>query len=131
MSIRFSDFSRCVLFVRVLIFHNNFTRVLPQFLSHFTHLNLGMTDDAPPPTSSMEASSTGNKSENESPTQAADKLSHLSVGSRKISLESNGSHQTSSSPGTSSTFYARSGRPHREVWVPPTQDEYVSSRMSK
>lgn len=85
-----------------------------------------MTDDSVPP-NSLETSTVSNKSENDSPTQIADKLSHLSaVSSRKISLESNGSHQTSS-PGTSANnCYART-RTNREVLVPPSQEEYVSS----
>lgn len=76
---------------------------------------------------SMETSTASNKSENESPTQAAtDKLSHLSTGSRKISLESNESHcnQAANYPGTPSTCYTRSTR-HQELFVPPTQEDFV------
>jgi hypothetical protein len=80
--------------------------------------------DEPIP-NSLETSTVSQKSENESPTQTADKLSHLSIGSRKISLESNGSHQTNSPSTSTSNCYVRS-RPNREILVPPTQDEYVS-----
>lgn len=85
-----------------------------------------MTDDTVP--NSLETSTVSNKSENDSPTQLADKLSHLSaLSSRKISLESNGSNQNNSSPGPSSlSNNGYRSRPHREILVPPAQEEYVS-----
>lgn len=77
-----------------------------------------MTDENTVP-NSLELS---NKSDNDSPTNVADKLSAIS--SRKISLDSNGSHQASSP--SASTTYPRV-RPNREVLVPPAQqEEYVS-----
>jgi hypothetical protein len=91
----------------------NFPRCHVHFDSYIISFQALMTDENTVPNSL--------ESENDSPTQVADKLSTIS--SRKISLDSNGSHQASSP--SASTTYPRV-RPNREVLVAPALEEYVS-----